>query len=38
MCDEEREPTTEEWRKILSADEIAKAKTEYPYVKWINKL
>jgi hypothetical protein len=35
LCDEEREPTTEEWRKILTPDEFAKAKTEY---QWITKL
>lgn len=37
-CDEKRKPTPDEWRTILTIDEIAKAKIEYPNCKWIIEL
>jgi hypothetical protein len=38
MCDEERDPTPAEWREILTPEEIAEAKEEYPNAKWITEL
>lgn len=37
-CGETRKPTIEEWRVILTKEEIEEAKHEYPLVNWINEL
>lgn len=38
MCEEKRQPTVEEWRTILTKEEIEKYKNEYPEAKWLNEL
>jgi len=37
-CGETRRPTTEEWRVILTKEEIEEAKYEYPSVPWIDQI
>lgn len=37
-CGDRREPTTEEWRNILSKEEIEQLKYRYPKSPWIQEL